>query len=225
MARLGKSIGAVVKPQYRHDGSVTETGDDVAIPLRRPLGQRAFGWLMAVLLAGTAAGWPLLAIGPWTYFRSDPGPVKWPLLVVAPLASVALARTSAAAYRLATTRPGVVRLDEQAITIVDPSVFREPLRLTRADVADISPAPSGIGAFSVSGAAVKENAALLSLYPERPNVLLRFARPRRLEMARWNQGLQATYALRAPSPRKSVDGLWLRTEDEAGRGRLVSWTS
>ncbi len=195
------------------------------VQLRRSGVQRGFGWLMAVVSAVVAAGFPLVAIGPWTYFESDPGAVKWLLLVVAPLVAVATGRTTAAAFRLATTPPGVVRLDEDGITVIDSSVFRTPLRLSRSDVAGISPAPSGTFAFSAWGAAAKEHAGLVSLYAERPNVLIRFRHPRLLEMARWNHGLQANYALRAPSPKKPVRGLWLRTEDQEGRDRLFSWAS
>lgn len=180
---------------------------------------------MALVSGLLAAAVPVVAAGPWTYFRSDPGAVKWLLLVVAPLAAVATARTAGAAFRLATSPRGVVRLDMDGITIIDPSVFREPLRLARSDVAAISPAPTGTFAFGVWGAAAKEQAALVSLYAEKPNVLVKFTQPRLLGMAKWNYGLQANYALRAPSRKKAVRGLWLRTEDQAGCDRLVTWAS
>lgn len=154
-----------------------------------------------------------------------PRPVKSALLAVAPIIAVLMARTASAAYRLATTPPGVVLLSENAMVIVDSSVFKEPLRLVRSDVAAVSPAPIGSFAFRVSGPAARANAALVSLYAERPNVLVQFSQPRRLTMAKWNYGLQATYSLRSPTRKKAVNGLWLRTEDERGRDRLFSWAS
>ena len=195
------------------------------VHLRRPPMQRGYGWFMAVMSALLAAGVPVLAAGPWTYFRSDPGAVKWLLLIVAPFAAVAAGGTAGAGFRLATSPRGVVRLDTDGITVTDPSVFRETLRLARSDVATISAAPTGRFAFGVWGAAAKEHAALVSLYAERPNVLVKFTQPTLLAMARRNYGLQANYALRAPSRKKQVWGLWLRTEDEAGRDRLVAWAS
>lgn len=118
--------------------------------------------------------------------RIGPGPVKWALLGVAPLIAVVMARTASAAYRLATTPPGVVLLSENAMVIVDWSVFKEPLRLVRSDVAAVSPAPIGSFAFPVSGRGANANAALVSRYAERPNVLVRFRQPRRLKIAKWN---------------------------------------
>ena len=167
----------------------------------------------------------MLAAGPWTYFTSDPGPVKWLLLIMAPFVAVTAGGTAAAGSRLATRPRGVVRLETAGITVIDPSVFREPLRLTRSDVATISAAPTGTFAFGMSGAAAREHAALVSLYAERPNVLVKFTQPRLLAMARRNYGLTANYALRAPSPKKEVWGLWLRTEDQAGRDQIVAWAS
>ncbi len=187
--------------------------------------QRGYGWFMAVINALLAAGVPVVAAGSWTYFSSDPGAVKWVLLIVAPFVAVAAGGTAAAGFRLATSPTGVVRLDMDGITVTDPSVFREPLRLARSDVATISAAPTGRFAFGVSGAAAREHAALVSLYAERPNVLVKFTHPRLLAMARRNFGLTANYALRAPSPKKEVQGLWLRTEDQAGVDRLVEWAS
>lgn len=195
------------------------------VHLRRSPMQRGYGWFMAFINALLAPGIPVLAAGPWTYFRSDPGAVKWLLLIVAPFVAVAASGTAAAGFRLATSPRGVVRLEVDGITVNDPSVFREPLRLTRSEVATISAAPTGAFAFSVSGAAAKEHAALVSLYAERPNVLVKFTQPRLMTMARRNYGLTAHYALRAPSPKKEVWGLWLRTEDLAGRDRLVAWAS
>ena len=133
--------------------------------------------------------------------------------------------TAASGFRLATSPPGVVRLEMDGITVTDPSVFPEPLRLARSDVATISPAPTGRFAFAVSGAAAEEHAALVSLYAERPDVLVEFTQPRLLARARRNHRLHANYALSAPNPKKEVRGLWLRTEDQAGRDRLVAWVS
>ncbi len=47
--------------------------------------------------------------------------------------------------------------------------------------------------------------------------------PRLLDMARSNFGLQDNFPLRPPNPKTAVLGLWLRTEDDAGRDRLLSW--
>jgi hypothetical protein len=202
---------------------------DAEVVLFRSRGQRIAAASHAVM--AMAIGWMLpvtLAIGPWTWFaRSRLVPMIF-VAVGAVILAPALTRVAAVSIRLARMPIARIELRPQAIVIVDPSLFAEPVTITRSGIDHVAPAPSGRFSFGVLGEVGHVGAPMLSLFPERANCGIYLNRPMQLTGVRTNDvggrlGLWSVSPIRPPHDDQRVEVLWLRTASSDGVRALRAW--
>jgi hypothetical protein len=203
--------------------NATPGGGQEAVELKRTTGHRVFGAFMVALLGGLAVGGPVAAVGMVIKLGGRLDGAQWFALVLFLLLPVIVWRRVSAAYRLARAPAGTVELSEDALVINDRGLFRAPVHIARSDIVSVAPAPSGTFAFGAWGEAAKADAALVSSYAVKPDVLVRFVRARTIPEALHSGGLAGPYALRPPSPKKPTRGLWLPTRTKDDAARILDW--
>ncbi len=168
---------------------VCQSVDPVRLPLRRTRGQRRIALFAEVSYWMMPLGIIAVAIGPWTYFDVDPGNVRWLLVVLAVAAVVLCPRFAVTARRGASAAAGSIELAGDQLIIRDDSLFVAPLVIERPQVAHVSAPPPGRFAFRVGGPLARANGVLVSLFDERPNMILTVREPVSMATSRWNRGL------------------------------------
>ena len=106
---------------------------------------------------------------------------------------------------------GTLTLEQSRLIVHDPAVLTEPLVLTLREIASIDYAPDGSLAMGVFGRGPTERAALISIVPERPRLIVRFREPMGLPSRKRNDALFANSPIRPPG-KGAVSGIWLRTD-------------
>jgi hypothetical protein len=186
--------------------------------------------VLAVVLAAMCpfataccAGTIALALRPSTLFNGRWGAA----LIIAVSAAVltyVFAGFTLGSIRAARAPQGAVTLYLDGILVEDTGVFDAPLWLPREFVT-VAPAPSERMAFAALSPASRERAALVSMVPDRPNVLVRFQTKSRLPNARrWNSvPARFVHLPQAPDPDVPYGGIWLRAATPEGRDTILRW--
>lgn len=105
------------------------------------------------------------------------------------------------------------------------AVFSEPLSITRSAVSSAEATPSGIFALHIGKPIVREGHPLLSVMPERPNVLVRFTTP---IVLRGVVDTSFSPMNRSPFPPpvngQAVTGAWFRFDHPDAAAIIQAWT-
>jgi hypothetical protein len=194
-------------------------GAVVRVELRRTRGQRAFAWFFVVLAVLVVAIVPVFIV---RAAANDLLGRRWWVVILLVAAGGALWWMAGwPAIRVLRAGPRFVTLDATHIEVVDESVLRRPLRIDRTDVMAIERAPTRANGQDALVGRLSQKAALVSLFAEQPNVLVKLTTPRKFPNAISATRLSGPFPILTIRPRVIFHGLWLRTATDSDADQLV----